>query len=471
MHPHLALVLTTAFVFFLFWRDARERPQVSAALWVPFLWLLILGSRGVSEWLGLSGTSYTSAGLEEGSPLDAALYFSFQLAALIALLRRKLSWGKALSCNPWVAIFLGYCALAIFWSDFPFVALKRWIKVLAQPMMALLILTEPNPRAAVVWLIKRCAYVLVPFSILLIKYYPALSRGFDAWTGQAYNTGVTTNKNTLGGVCFVTGFFFVWHFLTNLQQQKSRKRTNELLLCGAFLWMIGWLLSQANSATSVMSLVAGLSTVLFLGLRFVDKRSVGAYVTAAVLVLAVAEFAFGVSDLVTRALGRDTTLTGRTEIWDVVGNVYINPIFGAGFESFWLGGRLAEVWASFSNTLSLNQAHNGYLETYLNLGLLGLTLLVGWILATFRKVGRVFPSDFDFARFRMGLLVGIVVYNYTEAAFKGLSFIWFVFFLIAMDYPQDQRPGEHFRAARQSDEQSTPHVREASRLRPRRFAG
>jgi hypothetical protein len=40
-------------------------------------------------------------------------------------------------------IFFVYCFLAIFWSDFPFVAFKRWIKVLGQPIMALIVLESP----------------------------------------------------------------------------------------------------------------------------------------------------------------------------------------------------------------------------------------------------------------------------------------------------------------------------------------
>ncbi len=42
--------------------------------------------------------------------------------------------------------------------------------------------------------------------------------------------------------------------------------------------------------------------------------------------------------------------------------------------------------------------------------------------------------DFQWGRFRMGFLAAVVVYNWTEAAFKGLSAVWFVFYIIAMDY-------------------------------------
>ena len=56
------------------------------------------------------------------------------------------------------------------------------------------------------------------------------------------------------------------------------------------------------------------------------------------------------------------TLTGRTAIWDSVLQKVSNPLFGAGFESFWLGDRLKSMWAEFY--FKPNQAHNGYIEVY-----------------------------------------------------------------------------------------------------------
>ena len=54
--------------------------------------------------------------------------------------------------------------------------------------MALIVLTEPDPEEALTRLMKRCAYVVVPVSILFIKYYPQLGRAFDPWTGTNEHT-------------------------------------------------------------------------------------------------------------------------------------------------------------------------------------------------------------------------------------------------------------------------------------------
>jgi exopolysaccharide production protein ExoQ len=435
--PQLASFLTWAFIIFLFRRDIRKKPNITGALWIPLIWFLIITTRAISEWLNLFGLHMGAVTLEEGSPLDACVYFVLIAGGLYVLHQRQASLSEIVRNNQWLTIFLLYCFVSIVWSDFPFVAFKRWIKILGHPVMALIILTEPDPEEALTRLMKRCAYVIVPISILFIKYYPQLGRGFDPWSGGAVNTGVTTNKNALGYDCLILGFFFFWHLLNTWRTERSITRRNELLLTIGFLAAIWWwLFSMAHSLTPLMSLLLGVAIMAALGLRFVNKRLIGTYVVAGIVICVLVEATFGISGRVIELLGKSPTLTDRTVLWEEVLKVKINPIFGAGFESFWLGERYQKFGES--RWWQPNQAHNGYLETYLNLGLVGLFLLVGLLIATFWKSRRELLRNFEFGRFRLGFLAAVVVYNWTEASFKALHPVWFVFYLIALDYPKVQ---------------------------------
>src|SRR5882757_5311912 len=210
----LAFYLTIALIIFLFRRDIRERPNVTGALWLPVLWLVVGGSRSISAWLNIFGLPVGGgASVEEGSPLDASFYFGLVIVGFCVLAKRQVRLSEVLSNNGWIIAFLLFCLISITWSDYPFIAFKRWIKILGHPIMALIVLTEPDPQESVTRLIKRCAYVVVPVSILFIKYYPEWGRGFDPWTGEAFNTGITTNKNSLGADCLILGFFLFWHLL------------------------------------------------------------------------------------------------------------------------------------------------------------------------------------------------------------------------------------------------------------------
>ena len=150
--------------------------------------------------------------------------------------------------------------MAILWSEYPFVAFKRWIKILGHPIMALVVPTDPDPVQAVRRLFKRAAFVLIPMSILFIKYYPEYGRGFDPWTGEAFNKGVTLNKNELGYGCLVFGLFFFWNTLAALKIKDPKARRAEFLLSAGGLAMICWLLMKSSSATSLAALVVGAAT-------------------------------------------------------------------------------------------------------------------------------------------------------------------------------------------------------------------
>src|SRR5438876_9113872 len=435
--PTIASFLTIAFIVFLFRRDIRERPNISGALWLPLIWLVISCSRAVSQWLNIFGLPVAGApSVEEGSPLDACFYFVLIAAGFYVLNKRQVRLSEVVRNNGWLIVFLLYCFISIAWSDFPFVAFKRWIKVLGHPIMALIILTEPDLEEALIRLMKRCAYVVVPVSILFIKYYPQWGRDFDPWIGAASSNGIAGNKNMLGADCLILGFFFFWHLLQTWKTERSSWRRNELRLIAGFLIGLWWLFSEAHSATSLICLFVGALTVVFVGIHSINKRFIGTYMLAVLGLLAGADLGFGISGGLSEALGRGSELSGRTELWTRLLAFHTNPILGTGFESFWLGERPQRLEGLFY--FIPNEAHNGYLEIYLTLGLVGLFILIALFIATFWKIRPELWRNFEWGRFRLGLLAAIVVYNWSEAGFKTVHPIWFVFYIIALDYPKPE---------------------------------
>lgn len=136
------------------------------------------------------------------------------------------------------------------------------------------------------------------------------------------------------------------------------------------------------------------------------------------------------------AMGRDSSLTGRTDVWKVVLNEAGNPVVGTGFESFWLGPRLQRIWTIRDGWYQgVNEAHDGYLEVYLNLGWIGVILLATILVAGYRSVIARFRRDPDTGRLGLAYFVVIVIYNFTEAGFRMLSVTWLAFLLAAVVTP------------------------------------
>jgi exopolysaccharide production protein ExoQ len=452
MPPNLALCLTIAFAVFLFRRDFRETRNVTAALWIPLVWLLLIGSRPLSNWLSIFGVPMGPSSTEEGTPIDAFVYLILIALAVYVLNRRQINLAEVFRDNGWLIAFLLYCFVAIFWSDIAFTAFKRWIKVIGHPVMILVVFTEPDPAEALKRLIQRAAYILLPFSILVIKYFDSIGRHYDEFTGLASNRGLNYNKNGLGAVCMVMGYFFFWQLLQVWRLKRGKSRRDKLILLGGLLLMVGYLLRKAHSMTPTLSLLIGITVMLAVGLRFVQKRTIGVYIALAAITLIVAELSFGIYEWVVELTGHESTIEGRENLWGELLAFHTNPLFGVGYESFWSGDRLQQLWQA--HAWHPTEAHNGYLETYLNLGWVGLLMLGGLFLATYRKIRFELLTNFEWGRFRLGFLVAIIAHNWTEATFKGLSIMWFVFYMIALDYGRiDFEPQEEARAADGSEEE------------------
>src|SRR5262245_6929118 len=133
MPPQLALIFYIIFILYLFKRDFRQQPNISPTLWIPCIWLMLVGSRPIAQWLDL-GSPLQSIDPLEGSPIDRVIFLLLIAVGLLVLWSRRISWSQIFRNNIWLTLFFLYCGVSILWSDFPFVAFKRWIKALGDPI-------------------------------------------------------------------------------------------------------------------------------------------------------------------------------------------------------------------------------------------------------------------------------------------------------------------------------------------------
>lgn len=434
MPPLLATLVCAMFVGALFVLN-RERDQpATPAVWLPAIWMSLGATRMMSQWLGGSAGMASPEQYLEGSPLDRALLFGLLGAALAVLAgrARRARMASLVAANLPMAIFLGYCALSTIWSDVPFVAFKRWTKALGNIAMIMIVLSDPAPMVAIKRLFARTGFVLVPASVLLIKYYPDLGRVYDPWFGMASYTGVATGKNSLGALCLLLGIASLWRLLGVGRAAATDKR-RQIMVHGAMVSMIVWLLWMAHSATSTACFVLG--SAVLLGLA---RRRPGATPLPAALLHATALglglLSWSAQSHVIQALGRDVTLTGRTEMWNEFLALGSDPLVGTGFESFFLGPRAEYLWAKY--WWHPNEAHNGYLEIYLTLGWVGVGLFAGLIVAGYRNAVRSYSRDQYFGALRLSLFAVAIAYNFTESATKVMHPIWIAFLLAATAVPE-----------------------------------
>jgi exopolysaccharide production protein ExoQ len=437
MPPALALLLWLILVVALLRFDAAKDSGTSSALWVPVIWMFILGSRLPSQWFsGQVGTSLQA--VEEGNPLDRVISSGLILMAIGVLLSRSFKWDTFFANNLALTAFLCFALMSVLWSDYPLISLKRWLRDLGNYLVILVALSDRRPPEAIRTLLRRLFFILISLSVVLIKYYPQMGKSWDAWTGVAEYSGVTTGKNMLGVLCLVSGLFFFWDTVRCWANRKERRTKRVILVNVSFIAMTLWLLNKSNSATSRVCLVIGCLVIAAAHLKAVKRRPALLTVLIPVgicgcLVLAVG-FGVDISAAVAEAVGRDPTLTDRTKIWSFLLSMKVSPLLGTGYESFWLGPRLQWFWQN-AGLGHINEAHNGCLEVYLNLGIIGLSLLGWYLIASYRTICRRFEPFSSFGSLSLALWTILLFHSITEASFRS-GLLWLTFLLVAIAVPE-----------------------------------
>jgi exopolysaccharide production protein ExoQ len=447
MPPAIASIIYTIGILGLFYLDRDKNTRISWTLWIPAVWLFLISSRPVSLWLGMSpnfNAIDATQAYAEGSPIDRNVFTFLLLAALAVLLARSGRAGLMPRKNVLILLYFSFCLVSVLWSDFSFVALKRWTKALGDMGMVLIILTESDPLAALKRLLTRLGFLLFPLSILFIKYYPQIGRRLTmSWTLES--TGVATQKNELGVDCMMFGVVFLWMLVSAYRERKDPRRRGRLLAYGTIIAMIIWLLNQCNSTTSITGLVSA-GSAMWLASRPSRKSAVVHLLVLAVLGLAVTALFFDFGGGIVQALGKDPTLTGRTDIWNLVLSLHTNPWIGTGFESFWLGPRLEFMRTALPN-FPINEAHNGYVEVYLNLGWAGICFIALLLVTGYKRIISGIRQDSEKGSLFLGFFLCTLFYSFSEAGFRLLTVSWFFLLLViigashAVSLANSRRPG------------------------------
>jgi exopolysaccharide production protein ExoQ len=436
MKPLIAAFICICGIVELFYLDRDRTVRTSKALWLPIIYLSIIGSRPVSDWLSLRANGYGTDLVESaGSPIDVAIFALLLVVAFGVLIHRGRRTFSLLLPNWPILVYFLFCLFSVTWSSQPDIAFKRWIKSIDDVAIVFVVVTDPRPAAAFKRLVSWVGFVLLPLSVLFIRYFPLLGRGYGV-DGALANKGVAAGKNMLGVIVLVISLCTLWQVLTLWRSKGMPERKRHLLAHGVLLTFGIWLLSLADSSTSLACFVLG-AVFIFATNRPSFRRQPGRlHALVLVLILAAATILlFGGQALVASALGRQSNLSGRTEIWAAVIPAAPDALIGAGYESFWMDpinvAKFASGLVGWYHPERLNEAHNGFIEVYLNLGWVGVCLISCVLINGYLCAIAAFKRNPHVGGLLLAYIVISPVYSITEAGFRSLDPIW-TFFLLAM---------------------------------------
>ncbi len=412
MPPQLALLLTSAFVLIVLTIEYRRSDITSAASWILSLWLAYSGSKGIGAFLDINTT------IESGSLPDRYFLLSVGIVGILILFKRGFPLGAALKRNGLFVLILAYMLLSVVWAKAPGISFRRWGREIIALIMMCLLISEESPLKSFASAFKRAIYFYLPFSMLLIKYFSVYGRQYNRWTGELMWVGLASQKNGSALFCAFSIIFLIWSLwqdLVNWRMLESKlpPLVDIFMLGLAIYLMMGPQRTLTYSATSFLSLLTGLIAMLILKQAAKKEKRLDKNIAAfALIFIIIGTFMPLLGKIpikgLPQMLGRTETLTDRTEIW--------NSLLPYAQKHFILGYGYGGFWTTSLRTSIASHAHNGYLDAILNLGIVGLILLIVFLIKIAGTCARLIDSESNIFLLFLAIVFMYLVHNMGEVS-------------------------------------------------------
>lgn len=368
-------------------------------------------------------------------PAMAAI--SILLAAQSGPRRAKLAWPPHIIC---LLAYLSFAGASVLWAFSPESSFVRFV----QQVMIVTSIVLPTMLAARETDMMRGLFLCFVFALILNVIF-VVHGSVDITNcniNQFCQEGYFKGKNYLGECAAAA-------FLLSLHEIVHRGWRRALGIVVALIAIILVLMSDSKTAFGLI-IISPLLALLTLTARKITHASLAIILLSLPLCYIIMSRVSHV-DLMDRMayyLYHDSTLTGRTIIWQFLEyEIEQRPLLGWGYQSFWLvpdsPSSMAPGWVKM-----MPEGHNGYYDTTVELGYVGLTLLYVFIAATLHAVGRVADRDPARAWVLLSLALFFIMWNYFESLWmRGFEFLWIVFLIVAAEIGRYWRPAPLRRTA------------------------
>ena len=333
-----------------------------------------------------------------------------------------------------LALLLAWCIASSLWAEESGVVFRRAVLATIVTLSTLISVETLGYERAfrLLRIVLVCILVVNWLSIPLIHTAVHLSDETDQ--GLVGNwRGLYSQKNTAGAICAMTILLFLF------QNPDTRKQSDIFVILGAAGFLV---MTHSKTSLGLLPIAAVAGGIYRVAWRKGIDRAIALCIAAAVLLLA-GIFVWLNIDWLARLVEDPREFTGRAEIWQA-DFAYIHDHFlrGAGFGTVagtdgpsFLRNYISDAWV-----LAIGDSHNGYLQVFVELGVIGFTLAM---LALIVQPLWYFLSleDADMAKAGLfALFVFIALHDFTESDFlESDNTAWFVFLLVIAELSQRNR--------------------------------
>jgi O-antigen ligase len=304
----------------------------------------------------------------------------FILIYVITFILLVVRWKKVLyliSKDKFIWSLVALAVLSILWSANSTITQTRIIGLIGTSLFGVYLATRytlEQQLKILGWTFGISLVLSLVFIVLLPQYGVMTGVHAGAWRG------IYPHKNTTGIVMVLTSIVFLLLAISNKEKR---------LLFYIGLGLSVTILLLARSTSSLFNFVNLISTLfLFYALRLrVDKMVplISMLLTLGTTILVIIQTN---ADVFLAYFNKSSDLTGRSQLWvAVLDMIWTRPWLGYGYGAFWAGeGSEAEtIWNIVGWKAPF--AHNGWLDIWLTLGLVGLILCaIGYAFSVLRSI-------------------------------------------------------------------------------------
>jgi exopolysaccharide production protein ExoQ len=346
-----------------------------------------------------------------GQPVTQVVFGLIYLVLILFLVKYRTAALSLLLREKWLAALCIWALASVAWSVEPGESLRRSLALVGTTIAGLYLAVRFEPKQQlkmIAWVIGLGAIA----SLVVVLALPSIGFMPDGSMQGVYNL-----KNSLGRIMSLGAFCFA---LLALGERRHRAvRIVMFLLCCALLVL-------SKSATAVVVTMLMLALLPLRKLIYLRARGLLAAAAILVPVMAAATFwAVEYSEDIFQVLGRTSSLSGRIPLWQLVmKSIDDRPIRGYGFTAFWSSWEGHRVSDTVNWDAAVPHAHNGFLEVWLGLGLIGLALMLINLSRNFLLALRVARSHREIEySWPLLLVVFTVLYNVTENSLLAVNAI------------------------------------------------
>lgn len=299
-------------------------------------------------------------------------------------------------------IFLLFIGCTLVWTPNKFEALKLYINFLG-PCTYFILLFIIGKKNNILKILRNYSILIVFGDIIALTILNGVG-----YMGEGRSThimrGIHLSRSTMVVYLNFCVFVFLYYLETiKTINYKEKYKTIALIIISIIL------IALTKSSTGLITIVLFIPLLLILRYKKISKIIFKISIVLGIILPLINVTSSKLNNLLVSIFGKSLTFSGRKYIWDyVISKINNNPIKGNGFNSteYLLKGKVIPIYERVAE-----HAHNGFLELFLQTGLIGFILLILIIFIAFKCTFKLDKKKSNLIRV---YFIIVIVFNFME---------------------------------------------------------